>query len=728
MVERPKIPEMAPSRGVSPSVILLAAGLEKQIGAQTLGREEFATNIINRKPDNLRLHNAVLSDFTQKKQHEYWDSDSRPFAEQVAVWRGTVVSAIENTASESGDLNSVVLSMFGVTDSDWNRVKGDSEGRKEFLARKVEEFREGFFSDKPDIHGFAEYFTQREKRSWSETIQDLDELGGFLTIFGGKEGAQLVTDTVLAHAYLTHIQDESQRNNLLDYAQLVLAKEMPGEIAALYKGLYPENPEEEKREAALTRRGAEEADKSQWSPEQWRQWLKATKADVQVFDHIYSVRDELERGYETAEGWKEIKSLARQELSSLPNDAISMLYERFAPFIKALPSGHGEGHFARDLVNFTTLMADPQAKQLYGDEVEVAVGVFAGLFHDIGNSVVKRYDDAIRSAGHAEVGAYLFGEIAKDILPPNVLKLTQYAIAAHTHYPKDADKPDANGKMKRAYAGRDSIVEDEEGRHRLAIWLTRQFDRRDLLEDVPILIRHMETKAVPTRDYAEGGHHEPEADELLDFQFQFKPIAGKKDGEEFQAIDMNSSSMTSVKDVKGTPNVLAHVLGLSQSAFAQNMYTQYDSEYFRDLALEANKGIVDFIRAVEAEGPTMSAEARVSAFDNFYKMCRIIDPGRDLDSDVIRLFKEKFATMPQEDLSHWAQGFSLLSTDLWKNWFERISSTIGATLPDDITGNKNVDILIADVQRRANKVMGAFNPDLLDVEIDKLPQISELIK
>lgn len=450
------------------------------------------------------------------------------------------------------------------------------------------------------------------------------------------------------------------------------------------------------------------------TPDEWRDWLKNPKADIEVFDSIYALREEVEEGFETAEGWKKIKAEAKQELENLPEDVIEKLYERFSPFIERLPSGHGEGHFARDLVNFTTLMSDPKAKELYRDEVEVVVGSFAGLFHDIGNSVVKRYDDAVRSAGHAEVGAYLFGQVAQDIIPQNLLKLVEYSIAAHTHYGVKDYPIDKNGRQKRSYADRDAIVEDESGRNRLAIWLTRQTDRQDMFRAAPYIIRHSETKAVPTQDFTDGYFHETDPNEIRDFQFQFRPEALKRitikpDGSTAEAVD-----------------VLAHILSISQSAFAKNIYTQYDSEWFTNLAKDGEEGIKTYIREVSnPDGATLDESAVDAKFDQFYAMSRIIDPGRDIQ-DVISLFKSKFATMSPEDRSRWSHGFDLLVGQLWPEWFEKTTTIMQSELPS--LGSPKVDALVKDIQHRAQQVMTAFNPDLLTVPEDQLPKISDLMK
>ncbi len=153
--------------------------------------------------------------------------------------------------------------------------------------------------------------------------------------------------------------------------------------------------------------------------------------DSQVFDEIQRLRAEVG----TLEGWKAAKERTRQELAATPDDILEQLLERFAPFIKNLPPGSSRGHFMRDGVYLTAIFQDPDIQS--ADAVEVFVGMLAGMYHDIGTSVAERYHEAKRFSAHAEVGAHLFGEISKSLLGENLIKLTQYAIVAHTHYRGD---------------------------------------------------------------------------------------------------------------------------------------------------------------------------------------------------------------------------------------------------------------------------------------------------
>jgi len=177
--------------------------------------------------------------------------------------------------------------------------------------------------------------------------------------------------------------------------------------------------------------------------------------------------------------WKAVKEKAQIELSHLPENIIPQIFDRVAPYVETLPTGHSKGHTFRDLISSMELMRDPKLKDV--DDVEKIIGILSGTFHDVGNAVINRYDESKRFAGHAEVGAHLFGELTKDLIPPNLLKLVQYSIAAHTHYAKEI-------AITKKIEGRDETLvrrpyEDApvEG-NRMGIWLARWADRLDMQE------------------------------------------------------------------------------------------------------------------------------------------------------------------------------------------------------------------------------------------------------
>lgn len=163
----------------------------------------------------------------------------------------------------------------------------------------------------------------------------------------------------------------------------------------------------------------------------WKNYFANDLSDDATFVYIENLRAEVE----SLSQWKETKVKAQKELFDISISLLDILIKRFAPFIKQLSTCHGVGHLSRDLINLSIILKDPVMPQQ--PLVEIFVALIAGIFHDIGNAVIERYDESSRFAGHAEVGAYLFGQIAGDMIPPNILKLIQFAISSHTNYLQD---------------------------------------------------------------------------------------------------------------------------------------------------------------------------------------------------------------------------------------------------------------------------------------------------
>ncbi len=265
-----------------------------------------------------------------------------------------------------------------------------------------------------------------------------------------------------------------------------------------------------------------------------------------------------------------------------------------------------------------------------------------GAFHDIGNSLSDRYKEARNFAGHAETGAFLFGKISQDLFSnsPNLLKLTQFAIAAHTHYTKPIEiKKNINGQemtvTKKAY---DNTLDGNN--IKTGVWLTRWSDRLDA-QGVQFFIRHALSKAEPTEDYDQEGFHVIKESEQEDFDHHFNP-------------QMRTENFTHGR------NVLEHVTMFIKSALNETVYSQHDTPYFTNELVKPNAGEQEeFIGEVMKETPVLPDEEINKQLETFYNMCRWVDGGSNIEA-VIDLFKRKFEHLSKDQLSHWANGFSIL--------------------------------------------------------------------
>jgi len=373
----------------------------------------------------------------------------------------------------------------------------------------------------------------------------------------------------------------------------------------------------------------------------------AKEGDWEAFQEIARLREELE----PLDGWKRRKELARAEIDTLDPDIFSKLFEKFAPYTETLPPGHGRGHMQRDAINVVLIMQDEDVAK--ADPAELFVGAVAGVFHDIGNSVVERYDEPFRYSGHAEAGAYLIGKIGKGLIPPNLLSLVQLSIAGHTHYTKEFSvEKDGRAVLKKPY--QDEVVDG----NRLGMWIPRWTDRLDT-NGPPLAVRHIITKAEPTVDFSGGKFQDVWEDPEDDFRHQFSPVVRTSEARGKLAVPQN------------TTDVLEHLLMFSDSNYNPNLpYPKYDTPYYRwHLMTPLVSWQRQFVLATLAEPPSFTQEEVSKYIGDFLKLCKTLEPGEKIDEKV-DLLRRKFDLLDEDARRRWANGFKTLST-IYMNWYGR---------------------------------------------------------
>lgn len=468
-----------------------------------------------------------------------------------------------------------------------------------------------------------------------------------------------------------------------------------------------------------------------------RTFYESLAGDEATIDEINGLIQEAE----PMEKWKEVAKNARLEIETLPPDILERIFQRAAPYIKNLPAAHGRGHFLRDSINATLLLQDP-AMSSYPPE-EVMAGILGALYHDIGNSVVNRYEEMNRFAAHGEVGSHLFGSIAKGVLPPNLLKMTQLSIAGHTHYrtdtpvlrdattgepiiiPKDSvalDK-DENEITSATYKGEIQIKNTTTGKiqkrnvvrkvrkahdavitdgAKTGLWISRWADRLDT-RGVSHIIRHTLTKASPTRDFDGKEFNQIDPDEIADFKREFE-----------------------AKDNAETKNIPWHLLLLANSDTAtgdnngKGIYNQYDTDYMtQNLFGPENNVVKEFVENIN-NAPTsmghMSQDGREAILRDgmakYEALCRLLEPARDLEGQLGKL-REKFGKLGEPAYA-WALVFKQLYEKMYPEAETRRADKLKQIKPlnfGDNTASQRVNTILGthlyDIARAAE---GHFKP------------------
>jgi hypothetical protein len=423
-------------------------------------------------------------------------------------------------------------------------------------------------------------------------------------------------------------------------------------------------------------------------PKEWSEFIESVGDEV-----VYFETQVLRHQVESIVDWKRTKEKAGKEVDSISADVIEQLLEEFVDFINELPAGHGRGHLYRDVVGITSLLHDPSLCSY--DSVEVLVGILGGMFHDIGNSVVERYAERRNYSGHAEVGAYLFGVKASHLIPPHLLRLIQFVIAAHTHYLQDFVVV-KKGKAFTRVVYEDVIIDG----NKIAVHLARQSDRMDM-QGIPGVIRHSMTKASPTQDFSEDGFQEIHGDAMKDFRHQFTPVIRTR---EYRLRLRNPEERST--------NVLEHLKMYADSNVGESPYSMHDSNYVKDLIM--NEGALQqyiFIAQDISVTRKLSKMERDEVFRRFFALCKLFEPAKEIDA-LLKLFDKKFKVLQEDHQNHWANALELMTSQLYHDWYSRKERQIMSVPPFE---NKKLRDVVTNLHSIANTYLQEFHPQALGV-------------
>lgn len=125
-------------------------------------------------------------------------------------------------------------------------------------------------------------------------------------------------------------------------------------------------------------------------------------------------------------------------------------------------------------------------------------------------------------------------------------------------------------------------------------------------------------------------------------------------------------------------NTLEHITMFRNSALNRSVYSQHDTPYFTNELVKPNaREQEEFIGEVLKDTPVLTDEEINEIFETFYSMCRRVDAGSNIET-VIDLFKRKFPSLSKNQLSHWANGFSVLPR-LYDQMLLRVGNKLQST-------------------------------------------------
>lgn len=316
--------------------------------------------------------------------------------------------------------------------------------------------------------------------------------------------------------------------------------------------------------------------------------------------------------------------------------------------VSSADPGHGVGHWARDYVNalrlFSRLKVTPE---------ETFIGLVAGSVHDLGCSLIYRYDEDGRVVRHAEVGALLLGflfELDSFGLNQAEQRLIQYSVAAHTHYLAAKEVKDAQGGV----IGKiEPYVDMVEGKPFYPVWLPRWVDRLDT-NGPAYLGRHYLTLVNPHKEFDGKSAYD------VDFAKAMRPLLRTKE-------ERGKDPMTMAE----------HVRMYAESQNNESPYGKHDFGAMVELRDAYKERLLRVISSLRSTRP-FALERVTEVLERWTGHLCVNNEPSLIGVEAAARLKVMFKALPEETQCAWAKTFDLCLSEyaLWSYDAIRFMETI----------------------------------------------------
>jgi hypothetical protein len=397
-----------------------------------------------------------------------------------------------------------------------------------------------------------------------------------------------------------------------------------------------------------------------------REFAVSPEGQEEIISFVENLKSELGN----KEGWISTCQKADEKLKeiSITEQTIDYVNDNFKTFIDQMPPGHDKGHFSRDLL--TSIVLYDSLKDKVAFQSEAVAGLLAGAFHDIGTSIIPRYQDNKYGAGHGETGAFLFWQVSEGLIDENTRKLAAYSIAAHAHYLKPVEVSIPAGYKRDKYW--DETWADENNKLiGVAHQMARRSDRTDT-NGVTLMFRHINSRL----DSVEEGGQDLSGGEWVNLNHDSL---------------IQTLNPTVKEPIINPPTTFEHVLRFARSNDGKNPYSE------KDYLFPAFKEILDFkltqldtlINIIDKPSNFIAETEENNQFvhDLFYKVSKS-DPERF--EKAWGNFKSIWSELSPESKSKWYNGlkYSQIAYDEILSFYEEKSKNSNfANLTEKIINN-----------------------------------------
>ncbi len=315
--------------------------------------------------------------------------------------------------------------------------------------------------------------------------------------------------------------------------------------------------------------------------------------------------------------------------------------ERSGLSMNNVDPGHGPGHWVRDYLNALRIFSKSELSSPH-----IIAGFIGGVLHDVGCTIVPRYDEKNTPLRHGEVMGLLFEDMCRSIqfidLTPPEMQLVMWGIMAHTHY---------LAPQKVMWWEKEVVIEpypdcDETGNPLFGIWLPRWVDRLECSGSETFPARHWLTLGDPHIDFGTDGFYD------VEFAKHTRPIL--RSNEEIKADG-------------GQRTMLEHLRMFADSQTNASPYGKFDQGLMIELRDAKRERLREFIAAVAGSMHPNILEEDVRWISKMWTMFLtvVIEPSQAGKQAAMKLEK-LFGELSYPVRVAWCHGFLVAMRDYLK--------------------------------------------------------------
>ncbi|HEX8932180.1 MAG TPA: hypothetical protein VF810_03440, partial [Patescibacteria group bacterium] len=172
--------------------------------------------------------------------------------------------------------------------------------------------------------------------------------------------------------------------------------------------------------------------------------------------------------------------------------------------------------------------------------------------------------------------------------------------------------------------------------------------------------------------------------------------------------------------------LLPYFREVASSVRTKNWHTEDDTPFLTEELFGVNADDVQIFVDAVREGPSTYINDVQTSFDRFLNLCRLLEPGIDVDA-VNENARRGYMLLDPELQQHWAYGYNLIVKNLYPGYHARMRRRVETIPPFVQKRNRKMQAIVADVHKRAGKVLDALSPKFAEKDPNEFPNLAETL-